>query len=357
MSKNKTQSLRLACGLILLFPFASLHALELVEKKLHLYGKIHLSVDSSDRDDPGVNNDGTSISSNSSRLGLKGEIPAGAHTLIYQYEQGANLDSGGGQLVTRNSYGGIKSKFGKLIIGHHDTPFHTVGSKWGLFSDTVGDRRTILGASYVDGNQLNERARNALLYALENQTFRLHLMHAIDAEVDSAATGNVDNNDISVTSFGLHYNANGLWCAFTHEGWTGHSKAGDSSAMRLALKYKLSMAKLGFIYEAIDSDTHAQWKRNAMGVNADIKLGNDSLRIQYVMAESADGTTDTGGSSMALGYFHKLDKSSQVYLAYNTTDNDANAAFQGVDGGHGDEVKTVAGGAPSSFSAGLVFKF
>lgn len=42
---------------------------------------------------------------------------------------------------------------------------------------------------------------------------------------------------------------------------------------------------------------------------------------------------------------------------YTQTDNDDNANYQGVDGGHGDEVRTDLGGSPSAFSLGLVFKF
>ena len=55
--------------------------------------------------------------------------------------------------------------------------------------------------------------------------------------------------------------------------------------------------------------------------------------------------------------FHKLDKKAQVYLAYGATDNDANAQFQAVDGGHGDEVKTVNGGNPSALTLGMIYKF
>jgi len=50
-------------------------------------------------------------------------------------------------------------------------------------------------------------------------------------------------------------------------------------------------------------------------------------------------------------------KQTELYLAYAATSNDTNAKFQAVDGGHGDEVKTVWGGSPSSFSAAPVYKF
>lgn len=347
----------LAAGIALLLPVLSAEAFEIVGKKLEIYGKVHLSIDSSDRDVVGVSNDGTSISNNSSRIGFKGELPRGNVKLIYKYEQGVNLDNGDGQLATRNSYGGVKGRFGQVIAGHHDTPFKTLGSRWGAFSDTVGDRRMILGASYSDGNQLNERAKNALMYSFKNDSLLFQTMHAIDGEDDSGNSDVVDNNDVTMTGLGLHYKAGALWCAVASETWEGHSKAGNVDALRAAVSYKFGSTRLGVLYETIDSDTNTQWKRDAYGVNAIITVGQGDIRAQYVVADSADSTKDTGGSNISLGYFHKLDSDSKVYLAYSSTDNDQNASFQGVDGGHGDEVKTEAGGSPSSVSVGLEFKF
>ncbi|MCW8829128.1 MAG: hypothetical protein OQK94_08740 [Gammaproteobacteria bacterium] len=39
------------------------------------------------------------------------------------------------------------------------------------------------------------------------------------------------------------------------------------------------------------------------------------------------------------------------------TDNDDNAEYQGIDGGHGDELETELGGTPSSLSVGAIYKF
>ncbi len=77
---------------------------------------------------------------------------------------------------------------------------------------------------------------------------------------------------------------------------------------------------------------------------------------QYITIDDAENTIDTSANKIAVGFFHKLDKKAQVYLAYAATDNDANAKFQAVDGDHGDEVKTVADGNPNSISAGLIYK-
>ena len=79
--------------------------------------------------------------------------------------------------------------------------------------------------------------------------------------------------------------------------------------------------------------------------------------MQYLVADNAANTTDTGGSNISAGTRHELNDKTRIYLAYTATRNDANAKFPAVDGGHGDEVKTVLDGNPDSFSLGIVFKF
>lgn len=318
------------------------------------YGKVHFSLDYSNQDDPAITNDGLSISSNSSRLGLKGTTMSAGQTYFYQLEQEANNDETGGSLATRNSFAGIKGTWGRIILGIHDTPFKTLASKWGLFSDTVADRRTVIGASYIDGNALNERAKNAFMYSYSQNGLIMDLMYAIDGE-ESANT--VDNNDITTASVAVRYKVNQLWTGLAFEKWEGHSKAGDVEAIRFAAKYKINVAQFGILYENIDSKTNFQWTRNAYGLNGKFSFGpSTNVRVQYVWVDDAD-IADTGASSVGVGLFHQLDKTKGIYAVLAATDNDAAASFNGVDGGHGDEVKTVNGGSPSSFSTGFILKF
>ena len=333
------------------FPFQA-NAIEVVGKKLEIYGKIHMSVDVSD-EDGASNDDGLSVSSNSSRLGFKGEIPAGDVSFVYQMEQEVRLDdTSGGTFATRNTYAGIKGSAGKLILGHHDTPFKTIGSKWGIFGDSVGERRAILGAGYVNGNQLNERARNAIMYEYKNKKMTFQALHAVDPE---GASGSNDDTDNKVTSIGVLAKLGGFHLGAAVESWDNHSRMADGDATRLSATYKFGFGQVGAIWENIDSDSVAEWQRDVIGVNALFKVSKSTdIRVQY---HDADGTTATGASKLGLGVFHKLDKSMKVYAAYGATDNDANADFKAVDGGHGDEVGGPVGGNPSSVSVGFEYKF
>jgi len=350
---KKLIAVAVATGLAL--PVITAQAVEVAGKKLEVYGKMHLSIDSSDTDGL-VTTDGLSVSSNSSRLGFKGELPAGDLKVVYQIESEVSFDATGSNLAGRNTFAGLKGDFGKVIVGNHDTPFKTVASKWGVFGDSVAERRSILGAGYSKGNQLNERAKNAIMYEMKTKTINFQAMYAVDPE--TATDGKVDNSKNNVTSVGVRYKAGAVWLGAAYESWQGHSKMVDGDALRVGAKYKVGSAQFGLFYESINSDTVNEWKRDAIGINAKFKISKKTdIRAQYLSVDDAEGSPDTGATKLGLGIFHKLDKKAQVYVAYATTDNDANAKFQAVDGGHGDEVKTVNGGNPSSISFGMIYKF
>lgn len=332
-------------------------AVEVVGEKLELYGKLHVSIDSSDRDDPAVSNDGMTISSNSSRLGFKGKMPLeNGMEVIWQAEQEVRWDdSSTGDFADRNSYLGLASGGHSLRVGVYDTPFKTAASKWGMFGDSVGERRGMLGAGHSNGNQLNERVKNSVMYQFRNKELMVQAMYAVEPE--DTSTG-VDDNDKSMTGAGVWWKIKDLKLSGAYEDWKKHSAIVDGSALRVAAVYGLGDHQLGAIYEEIDSDTVNEWKRSAYGVNWKWKfIDRTDLRAQYIVVDDADNSPDTGATKVALGVFHRLDKKAEVYAAYGATDNDANAKFQAVDGGHGDEVKTTEGGSPSSVSLGMVYKF
>ena len=193
------------------------------------------------------------------------------------------------------------------------------------------------------------------MYQFKNRTLKIQAMYAVEPE---DASSGVDNNDQSMYGAGLWWKKGNMKLSASLEDWKQHSKMADGSAYRVAGVYKRGTHQLGAIYEDINSDTVNEWKRSAYGVNWKWALsGHTDIRVQYITAENAKNTTDTSARKIAVGVFHKLDKKARVYLAYGATDNDANARFQAVDGGHGDEVKTTAGGNPDSVSAGLIYKF
>ena len=199
------------------------NALEVSGKELEIYSKIHMSVDSSDRDDPAVTNDGMSISSNSSRLGFKGYLKTkSGKDIIWQFEQEVSIDDANkGNFANRNSFIGLAEGNHSVRVGVHDTPFKTVASKWGLFGDSVAERRSILGASHNKGNQLNERVTNMVMYQFKNKATKVQAMYAVDPE--GTAAGAVDDNDSKMTGLGVWHKIGNLKLSAGFEDWTKHS--------------------------------------------------------------------------------------------------------------------------------------
>ena len=353
---NKTYSL-IGSAVLLSLPAMS-QAVELAGEKLELYGKVHLSMDYSD---PDVTNEDsqTSVSNNSSRIGFKGKHEINAQTaVVWQYEQGVEIDDGGGEFATRNSFLGLKGSLGELRAGHHDTPSKTLGSRWGMFSDTVGDRRAILGAYSGYGNSLNDRADNALLYINSIDALEVQAMYSASNQAGDVS-GGLDDNDSELGSISLTFMTDQLTIGAAVEHWAldPENAVEEVDNIRLAGSFSLNALTLGAIYEMTDSEDDV-FNRDAFGVNAAFQVTNATdIRMQYLVADDYENVDDTGASQLAVGVFSQLDKATQVYAAFTTTDNEDNATYQGIDGGHGDELTTVPGGSPASVSLGAVYKF
>ena len=341
----------------------SAHAVKVAGDTLEIYGKIHVSADAPDRDISGPDStQDIGLSSNSSRLGFKGKHKIGdtGLTAIYKLEQEVSIGSGSADtFTTRNTYVGLKGGFGQVIGGKHDTPFKIIGGKWSVMGDTVAERRSVLGARSTGGNRMNERGENAFMWS--NKFGDLQAMVMYSADANDGDPNNVDEDSDKMASVGVLYNSKNMPIYFgaAWEDWDSLKGGGGdaSEGYRIMLGYTAGFGKVGFIYEDIDSDDLAL-TRSVYGINGLFKLGGGlDLRGEVLIADDSDAGADTGATRFGLALFKKFDKNTKMYAAYAQTDNDANAAYQGVDGGHGDEVKTELGGAPSAFSVGIEYKF
>ena len=357
---NKNMKLVMAIGAVLAAGSAS--AVEVAGDSLNVYGKLHVSVDGSYTDGLAPTGSNVSISSNSTRLGFKGQHAMdNGMTVLWQIETETDPAASGGTWASRNSFAGIKANFGTVRLGYFDTPFKDVAAKWDLFGDTIADRRAILGAGALDGNKLNNRGKNGLEYKNSFGAIELRVLYSTDGW--DSNPGAVDNNDNDMSSISVMYNEGPLSLGVAHEAWKNlDGTYGDVDGTRVSASYMLNELKLGAIYESGNGDSSVplsnQFGRNVIGVNAAYKMMADTtLKLQYLSAGDYDTVSDSGATMVSLGAAKKLDKQTEVYLAYTTTSNDTNAKYQAVDGGHGDEVKTVLGGSPRAFSAGMTYKF
>jgi predicted porin len=362
MNNQRTASFlpAFALGAALAVPAASSAAVQLAGDALELYGKINLSLDINDTDTPGSSTN-LNVSSNTSMIGFRGQhaLDPGA-TLLWQLEQGFRADSASGNFASRNTFLGIRNPdFGTLLAGYHDTPFKDVAKRWALMNYTVADRRMILGAGAQVNNVMNARAKNSLLYMNKVQGLEYRVMYAADTIDDTPAAP--DDNDNKLASVGAWYTVGALELSAAYERWWNMDAAnGRVSGLRFAATHRVgSNAKVGAIFESIDTaaGAAADLDRNAFGFNGSYRQDLFTYEAQLLIAGDHRGPGSTGAMNIGLGVTREINRQFDVYGTFSMTDNDSDASYKAVDGGHGDHVPTVNGGTPYALSVGGVFRF
>jgi predicted porin len=348
-------------------------AVEVAGKALDIYGKAHLSLDavsskqangSGGYDD--VNN--LSISSNSSRLGFKGEMPVGAVTGFYKIEAAITFDNGDGTSFShRAAYAGVEDGFGSVLVGYRDTPLKDIRGMFDVFGDTVGDARNIFG-SVSASNYADVRAKNAIMYTTPKMGgFAANVMYSTAWEGNDSNQNGQDNNNDSLESVNLIYKANKLvvgaaWQQQNYVDTTTTSPTfGDKNDTRTTTRafgtYDFGQFQLGLMWEKMDDDSSAAQRRNAYGANFVINAGaNGAVKFEYIVADDTDATSNSGATETAVGYDYKLDKHSSTYIMYSVVSNDTNATYL-IGNGHDQKYTTAAGQDVSAVSVGYMISF
>jgi len=333
-------------------------AVALAGPALEVYGTIDLSLDLSDNDIPGESSN-FSLSSNESLLGLKGQHDIKPDlALIWQLAQEYRADASGGSFASHDTFAGFRGRnFGTALFGYHDTPFKSVESRWSVLGRTVGESRSILGAS-SDGDDdanMNQRAQNALLYKNTFQGLEVQAMYATDAQ--DANPDNVDDNDNDMLSLAAWYTLGLLELSFGYENWSELSGE-DARGLRLAAAHQLTRdGKVGLIFENISADDAPGLERSVIGINGSLRAGANTFEAQLLIADDSDAPGDTGALKIGLGVTRQLDAQTEIYAAVAVTDNDDDAQYKAAGGDHGDEIDTSPGGGPSALSVGFNFSF
>ena len=339
-----------------------------------VYGLAHMSVDAVSNAAQGTENGSvTSLSSNSSRLGIKGSEDLGAGLkAVYQFETTLALDgdhsaangTGSGFLGQRNSFVGLGGGFGTVLLGIHDTPYKLMARNYDLFGDRVGDTRTLtrtggFGVTNVTG--FDERPNNVVAYVSPSFNGIQATLAYVADEKNSKSTA----NDATAFSAGVGYKAGKLNidAAYETHGKGHHNATATAKTMsgvRLGAAYDFGMVKLNAFYANQDAAVAADTvkARNIYGIGAGVKVGAAGVaKAQYFVADKFN-SADNGASLIAVGYDHNMSKNTTVYAAYALTDN-ANAANYQVNGGggHGETTTVNNGKDPSAFSVGVIHKF
>ncbi|MCP4274818.1 MAG: porin [Gammaproteobacteria bacterium] len=308
-----------------------------------LYGTIHMSIDSYDRDSsaPGAfggtashdkpdARDWLAVNSNNSILGVKGTEDLGnGLSALFQMEFWMDADDRGSSNAlrnNRNTFVGLAGSWGVVGIGGVDTPYKSSTGSLELFSVVPGDYNGL----YFD----DIRASDAVFYMSPNWNGFSFQAAVVMPSLANAAGADADG--VEATSIALKYSNGPFFAAFAHEAITGEyvnalytmvtTNDLDYDKWRIGLGYTANGFHVGFVYEDRDLDHVADG--DSWQLSGSYTMGNNVLKAAY---GEADGMVRNSGMGFmvddaemwSIGLDHKLSKRTKVYAQYADFDTDA----------------------------------
>lgn len=325
-----------------------------------VYGRAHVSVDYLD---DGADYSETNLSSNSSRLGFKGDHEINPSlTAFFQIEQQINFSSGSTDgdstsFATRDTFVGLKGDFGTFQLGRFDSPFKVARGPANLFGDQVGDMRNL---TRVGNSRFDERYDNTVQYTTPDMS---GFFATLGYSVQEGTTADLDTDE-SVISGSVNYIGGPIEAALAYESAEEDTGRGERDGFRAALAYKITdgIKAVGF-YQTVDYKNEAVTPavRDALtsdtfGLGAEFKVAANTAIKGMWMTREADA--DRSDSDMwVVGVEHKLDKAVRVYANYAVVDNDQNVALTPWIQARSANPAGAAGEDASGLSVGLRYDF
>jgi predicted porin len=272
----------------------------------------------------------------SNRIGLKGSEDLGnGLKAVYQVELGVGLANEDNNIANgdtssikmRNSYVGLASAYGTLLMGRHDTPLKMSTGKLDLFSDTLADYNYTIGFQDV-------RADSAVAYVSPNWSgFNLSgaVVPSAGATIDNGWSTNADSIAGGWSVAGTYSNgpfyASAAYEALRSEFWA----ALDPENMNT---WKIGLGLMNYsgftltgIYEkqnntfGFDNVDTALWQ-----VQAQYAFGNNAVKGMYGRTLPDTNVQDPDATSWAIGLDHNFSKRTSAYLLYSAQNQDVNDA-------------------------------
>ena len=252
------------------------------------YGKMNVSLGYEDESEV------FALSSNASRVGVKGFEELGSTKVIYKAEYEVAIDDGyatddgtdTNTIKPRDAYIGLAySGMGSVRMGNMDTPLKKSQGKFDLFNDVV-DIKNVLDGENRMGNSIN--------YTTEKMGGFQSSVAVILSEDDSS-------EGISANAI---YKDGPLYLAAAID-----NKVKGEATQRLTAIYIMGDMKVGLLVNNVDTDDTAGEDELGYAVNASMKMGMNTLKAQY---ETGDQKTE-GATSATVGMDHKLGKATKAF--------------------------------------------
>ena len=283
-----------------------------------VYGKLNITLNNNGSD--GVNEKEIDLISNSSRLGLKGQLEmqdglVGLYQIEYQIDpvDGHARDEVRGEngeikvtdstFTQRNSYVGLKGSFGTLKLGKHDTPLKKASLKVDLFNDLKGDIKNI-----TDGEN---RITSFLGYDSPVFGGGVSISVSLSKGKDDGVLGtDLDGEFGTNLSASLKYDIEVIQFVIATE--KASIKGFDHN--RLGMMIPAGPVTIGLIHTTTESTVgnSVDYDATTISIVGKVADGNGRVKFQYGTSDKSAGLTQT-----QIGYDHKLFKNFKI-LTYHT---------------------------------------
>ena len=291
-----------------------------------VYGKLNMTVqmqDESETDTGGNTTDSSKwvLSSNASRIGVKGSIKSDADApvkVLYQLEYEVAADDGDPVLKQRNSYVGVQGDFGKIVAGNYDTPLKKGQLQVDVFNDSNFDIKSLLPG--------DERRANLVQY----ESPKL-VGGALKFTVASLLTEEDDKGLFEETSLSAAWVKDSLSIGVATDTRT------DEDRLRLAVQWQASGLQVGALFQTVDLAA-GESPDAATVVSFKYSWGKNGVYGQLVNS----GQQKPDGSFTGFGYEYKFTKNAKWYGFYGSMET-----------GDSDSASTEE----TAFAAGLEVKF
>ncbi|MGL5358573.1 MAG: porin, partial [Shewanella sp.] len=287
------------------------------------------------------NNGGTYLENNFSLLGVKGtEKIAAGYDIVYQMEFQVENTSGTGDVFkARNTYLGLKTNAGTVLVGRNDTVFKQAEGGVDVFGNTNADIDRLVGGQTrsADGVWYHSPKLAQLITLNANYLF------------DDNDTTTVGDNKVPVEGSLYALSATLGDSKFKEQNYyaaMAYNKGiAGIDAYRLVGQAKLGQFKLGGLFQNSESVANSDVDGNTYFVNVAYDLNGVNLKAEYGVDETGFGNyygnvTKTGSvkpkasdinvQNINIGADYRLSKSTMVYGQYSMYSGDHQVAGKKV---------------------------
>ncbi len=352
---------------------AVLGAPALAAGSVTVYGRLNTSLEYSRAS---TATDGTALGSvvrlnnNRSVFGLRGEEDLrGALKAVWQVESALSLDSGQGQIASRNSRIGLQGSHGLLFLGHWHTPYTEATMGYDPYYPTTAGYMALIGngsASSTDNventSSFDRRQKNIVQYRTPRWAgVSLWLGWGLPEEKTTVARNPALYSVAAVYERGP-LNATLAWERHQHYQAAGR----NDDALKAGVAWQLLPGtRLAAVVEHLHYRTDTgDLQRNAYYASLVQQVGTGSVRIGVAYAANGTGSSadtigffrsgaQTHATQFTVGYDYPLSRRTALYAYYSRIDNADNAIYDFAI----NDLGIRAGADPQTFALGLRHTF